>query len=163
MDRPSVYIPAKPYIKAFYVNKYGNEPVYFPKKDKAMSLLLELLMKPPDDFKQKAPDRDSHIEIAIPYYFNSFHFNANIINYLSKRSKTTFERRLRVRFWNTFEEDILERLRNGYIPSDAIAIFIEKHHLPDDETTEQTLRKEIYRNKKFFGVRPIRAYKYAKK
>ena len=158
-SRPSIYIPVKTYIKAFYISKYGNEPVFFPKRDKINYLLSMLLNKTPADIKEELPDRENTMEIKIPYFD---HMNINVFNYLSARSKKTFERRLRQRFWVAYEDDMEKMLREGLTPGDAVALFIEKNNLPDDETTEGTLRKEIYRVKKLYSVLQKRPYKLQK-
>jgi hypothetical protein len=157
-ERPSVYITLKPYIKAFYISKYGNGPLFFKKKDKINHLLSMLLVKRPPDYKEEIPDRENTLEVSIPFFD---HININVYNYLSCRSKKTFERRLRQRFWVAFEDDIEKLILEGFSPGEAIAFFIEKNHLPDDETTESTLRKEIYRVKKLYTILPKRGYKKA--
>ena len=48
----------------------------------------------------------------------------------------------------------------GMNHSDAVACFIEKNNLPDDETTESTLRKDFYRSHKHYSIMPTRSYKH---
>lgn len=152
---PSVYIPVKPYVKAFYLSRYGEEPIRFPKRDKISNLVSILLDKRPADAKDGIPDRVNSIEIQIPC--NDFH-DRNIFNHLSQRSKETVARRITNIFLNAFHEDMEELLLAGFTRGDALALFIEKNRLPDDETTRETLRKSIYRQKRLITVIPLRGY-----
>lgn len=152
---PSVYIPVKPYVKAFYLSRYGTEPIRFPKRDKISNLVSILLDKRPSNAGEGIPDRMNTIEIQIPCNET---YDRHIFNFMSQRSKETVARRLTNIFLNCFHEDMEELLLAGFTRGDALALFIEKNRLPDDETTKETLRKSVYRQKRLITLIPIRKY-----
>jgi len=146
----------KPYLKAFVLSVYGKEPVFFPKRDKLNDLLQILLAKPPSNYKPIKPkDKNSCLEVILPYFEN---LNISTYNYLSELSQRAFEKRIKSRFWVTFEDFMDESFRNNLTKADAIALFIEKYNLPYDSYIEDMLRKSIYRSRRILQKYPKRRY-----
>ena len=160
-NRPTVHIRMKPFLKAFVVSVYGPQPVFFPKRDKLNDLLQLLLAKPPSSIKPIKPaERSGYLEVILPYFEN---LNINVYNHLSENSQAAFEKRIKSRFWVTFEDFMDEAFRHGLQKNDAITLFMEKYDLPFDSYIEDMLRKAIYRSRRIQQKYPKRQYRYRKK
>jgi len=159
-DRLTVHIEMKPYLKAFLLSIYGDEPVFFPKRDKLNDLLQLLLVKPSKNHKPQKPDRKNSLEVILPYFEN---LNIYSYNHLSRRSQVSFVNFLKKRFWVTFEDFMNECARNGLLRSDAIDLFIEKYNLPYHSGIYDMLNKATYRSKVISKKYPTRQYHKRKK
>lgn len=150
----------EPYLKAFLLSCYNQEPpIFLPKRDKLNDMLQLLLAKPPKDHKPAPPDPDQ-LEVVIPYFEN---LNIMSYHYLSPANQQRFARRVKQIFWVTFEDFMDECFRHDMRRNDAIYLFIEKYNLPVDSRIEDMLRKEIYRSKRIFRKYPKREYRKTKK
>jgi len=145
----------EPYLKAFLLSVYNQEPpIFFPKKDKLNDLLHLLLRKQPIKHLPKGPACD-YLEIIIPYFED---LNIMSYNYLSPEAQRIFCRRVNMIFWATFEDFMDECFRQDMRRNDSVYLFIEKYNLPEDSKIVDRLRKELYRFKGIFRKYPKRAY-----
>ena len=154
--RITVQIRLRPYLKAFIISIYGQEPVFFPKRDRFNDLLQLLLTKPPADHIQPHPDK-SKLEVVLPYFEN---LNILYNHYLSDKAQKAFEERVKKRFWVIYDDFMDECLRKDLTRSTAISLFIEKYQLPYDSKIEDMLRKAIYRSVKIQTKYPKRQYNH---
>lgn len=157
-DRITVKIPMEPYLKAFLVSVYKQEPLYFPKRDRLNDLLSLLLARTPKEFVPRDP-HPPYAEVVLPYFEN---LNIMSYNYLSEASQRAFTRRVRKIFWCSFEDFMDECFRQDLGRNESVNLFIEKYNLPLDTNIEDMLRKEIYRSKRIFKKYPKRGYRKMK-
>lgn len=154
-DRLTVKISMAPYLKAFLLSIYHQEPpIFFPKKDKLNDLLHLLLKKQPKNHFNKDPECD-YLEIIIPYFEDK---NIMSYNYITPEAQRIFCRRVTMIFWSTFEDFMDEYFRQDMRRNDSIYLFIEKYNLPEDSKIVDRIRKELYRSKKIFRKYPKRDY-----
>ena len=156
--RITVFIKMKPYLKAFLISLYGNEPIFFPKTKEAIFVnkIEKLLSKPPHDFSDVIPDeKEEYLEVILPYFKYT---NINTKNYLSENSQKIIEEQSDKLFWEAFHDHMLDSFREQISRIRAVVSFIEKYDLPYDDKIEDMLRKSIYRRKKIFSKMPKRKY-----
>ena len=155
IQRLTVSIKMKPYLKAFMLHVYGNEPIYIPKQDYFNKLIAEIITKTPADYKYK-PSTPQHLEIILPYYD---YMDIRTYNFLSERAQRVFENKLQDRFWVTYESFMDKKFVLKISIIDAIGLFVEEYQLPYTSQLEATLQKRIYRSRYFHNKRRKRKYK----
>ena len=153
-DRITVSIKIKPFLKAYLLSIYGNEPIFFPKQDKFNDRIAFLLDKQPPDNTIK-PASSDHLSVIIPYFE---HINITSFNYMSENSQLVFENAVQSRFWVTYEDFMDECFKQDIQVSKAIVLFIEKYKLPYTTEIEDMLRKAIYRSRMLQRKHPRRKY-----
>lgn len=159
VDRITVKVRMKPYLKAFIMHKFEEEPVFFPKKDKLNALLYFLIQKQPAGYIQKVLDKKEYLEITLPYFEDR---NINYYNHLSERSQVIIERRIRELFFVTFTQYMDQCFLRNISKVDSVSSFIELYNLPYTSGLDDMLRKELYRSKRMIQKWPLRDYNFSK-
>ena len=157
-NRLTVFIKIKPYLKAFLISVFGEEPVFIPKNFDGLyiNIFEKLLIKPNVRDIISIPDnKNDYIEIILPYYPNT---NINVKNFLSANSQRIIEQRIADIFWETFYHYISDLLKHNISINGAIYSFMERYNLPFDSNIEDTLKKSHYRRKNKFLQVPTRQY-----
>lgn len=155
-DRLTVKIAMEPYLQAFLICVYRQQPpLFFPKRDRLNDLLQILLAKPPKDHKPRPSERD-HLEVIIPYFEN---LNIMSYHYLSIRNQVIFSKKVKQMFNCTYIDFMEKCFMNDISKNDAIALFLEKYDIPVDDKIEDMLRKQLYRSKRITRKYPIRDYR----
>ncbi len=148
----------KPFLKAFLISIFGQEPIFIPKSKDGiyLSLFEKYLTKPSvRDIISIPEDKTNYVEIILPYYQ---HTNINVKNFLSANSQKIIEQRADDLFWEAFYFHMSDSFKDNIPISNAIMFFIEKHNLPYKGKIDEMLRKSLYRRKKLILQRPKRQY-----
>lgn len=150
----------EPYLKAFLISVYRQQPpIFFPKRDRLNDLLQILLAKPPSDLKYK-PQDSCCLEVIIPYFEN---LNIMSYHYLSPKNQILFGKKVKQMFMVTFIDFMEECFRHDISKNDSIYLFLEKYEIPVDSKIEDMLRKSLYRSKRMLRKFPRREYRKTKK
>jgi hypothetical protein len=158
VDRPTVKIKIKPYLKQFLISVYGEEPLYLPKRDKLADRLAWCLNKPPDQIPP--PDPEANLEIVLPWFEQ---VNIHQYNYMSRRGQYAFELFVQQRFWVTFEEFMDLNYRAGLTKYASFMLFLERYNIEEDSSMAQSLYKSLYRSRRISQLWPKRPYNKSKK
>lgn len=153
--RPTIKIELKPFLKCFLQSVYSNDQIIsFAQNDQLSALLTMILIKKPKNRNIEEPKGD-YIEVYLPI---RDHHKGSEYNYMTPSAIRRFQKRIELLFWVTFEEFIYESLRLQLGRTDAIALFIDKYGLPEDEKIKNKLRKAVYRSKRLTNRFPKRTY-----
>lgn len=150
----------EPYLKAYLLSVYRQEPpIFFPKRDRLNDLLQLLLAKPPINLKHKPPD-ECYLEVIVPYFEN---LNIMSYHYLSATNQRLFAKKVKQMFTVTFLDFMEKCFLNDLGKSDSVYLFLEKYNIPVDSKIEDMLRKTLYRSKRLTRKYPTRDYRKTKK
>lgn len=139
----TVRIRMEGYLQRYLIHLYGGEgysggPITFPRKNDYNRLLINLVCKPPKNFR---PDTQG-VEITLRR--NNLK-NVDVYNYLSRRKKRDFIEEIRKDFRLDFKRFVSEKLDEGYTRKSAIIIFMETYRLIEDENLYDALYRRLSR------------------
>jgi hypothetical protein len=157
-NRLSIYVKMDPFLKAFCISIFGEEPIFIPRNNDGIyiGIFEKYLVKPTiHDIISIPEDRSNILEITLPYYPNT---NINVKNFLSANSQAIIKQRVADLFWEDYYRYMTESYKDNIPISNAIMFFIEKHNLPYKGKIDEMLRKSLYRRKKLIFQRPKRQY-----
>lgn len=149
-----VNIRMKPYLIQYLVNRYGQLPIEFPRKDRFGSILPRLVRKPRSDENQFENYGSETLSVVLPY---SEEKNVLYHNFMPASSQKMFEDIIYKEFRVDFHDFMNDAHNNRIGITEGVMVFIDLNNL-DPRSSDmlikerqrymEDLRKRRWRDKK---------------
>lgn len=147
-----IYLKIEPYLAYFLKNAFGD-PIRLERDSPESRIIREYITKTPSGVTPDLGD-DSNLTIVIPYFKEA---DPRTYNYMGIKAKKALEESFDHLFEKCMMKEIgsLENCRRGKI-APYIYAWMEKHGIPDDDTTWYALSQKYYRLRKKYLKKNIK-------
>jgi len=127
----------RPYLIQYLTNKYGNQPIEFPRKDRFGSLLPQLTRKPNPGDNQFEHYGKSNLEVVLP-----FNEGRNVLyhNFIPAPAMLMFEGIILREFLAGFHDFMNQAYSCRVGPAESVNVFIDLNQL-DPSCTDMLLKE----------------------
>lgn len=137
-----VEVRIKPYLKNYFINQYGEEPIKATTSNKLFPFLLQFLTYRPKNWKPPE-SRADNILFELPY---SEYVNVRSMNYISPKHFSEISNFFYGKFWGDFISYMNEKMfRKRWQQKYAIIRFMDDNNMDWNKTDMETLKKIYYR------------------
>ena len=137
-----VEIKIKPYLKEYFTNMYGSEPIQATTANKLFPFLLQYLTHRPSGWKPPESKKDNLL-FELPY---SEHVNVRSLNYISPKHFPEIRSFLYGKFWGDFISYMNQKVfKKRWQQKAAIIHFMLDNDMSWDKVDYETLKKIYYR------------------
>jgi hypothetical protein len=122
----SVNIKCTVPVIEFMVNRYGKQPIEFPKKDRFNTMISFALQKPPADYKGEPSYGNETLKIMLPFMEYK---NVDSWNYLSPMAQADIASKMKAFLKAEFHSFMDDAKNNGFNQVSACYMFMEQNDI----------------------------------
>lgn len=139
----TVNIRLEPYLIKYLENKYGKQPIEFPKKDRFGAIIPHLLRKPYDSENQFEKYGQSNLTVVLPWCEEK---NVLYHNFMPASSQALFADIIFKAFRAEFHDFMNEAFNCGAEIVEAVNVFIDLNGLDPKEFDRLIKERQRYKS-----------------